>query len=47
LGRWQVAGGLEIHISEGYTPVDVVTVDDDETKNVIGPLPALIGPTLL
>ncbi len=33
-----VAGGFEVYISEGYSHVDVVTADDDETNNVIGPL---------
>jgi hypothetical protein len=33
-----VAGGFEVYISEGYSHVDVLTADDDETNNVIGPL---------
>jgi len=33
-----VAGGFEVHISEGYSHVDIVTADDDQTNNVIGPL---------
>lgn len=33
-----VAGGFEVYISEGYSHVDIVTADDDETNNVIGPL---------
>ena len=27
-----------MHISEGYSHVDIVTADDDQTNNVIGPL---------
>jgi hypothetical protein len=34
----EVAGGFEVHISEGYSHVDIITADDDETNNVIGPL---------
>ncbi|MEH6589632.1 MAG: hypothetical protein V7746_05200 [Halioglobus sp.] len=33
-----IAGGFEVYMSEGYAHVDVVTADDDETNNVIGPL---------
>jgi pimeloyl-ACP methyl ester carboxylesterase len=33
-----IAGGFEVYISEGYSHVDIVTADDDETNNVIGPL---------
>jgi pimeloyl-ACP methyl ester carboxylesterase len=33
-----VAGGFEVYISEGYSHVDIVTADNDETNNVIGPL---------
>ena len=33
-----VAGGFEVYISEGYAHVDIVTADDDESNNVIGPL---------
>ncbi|MEZ5570837.1 MAG: hypothetical protein R3E64_02345 [Halioglobus sp.] len=33
-----IAGGFEVYISEGYAHVDIVTADDDETNNVIGPL---------
>jgi pimeloyl-ACP methyl ester carboxylesterase len=33
-----VAGGFEVFISEGYAHVDILTADDDETNNVIGPL---------
>lgn len=32
------AGGFEVYISEGYSHVDIVTADDDETNNVIRPL---------
>jgi pimeloyl-ACP methyl ester carboxylesterase len=34
----EIAGGFEVHISEGYSHVDIVTADDDATNNVIGPL---------
>ncbi|MEZ5503408.1 MAG: hypothetical protein R3E50_12445 [Halioglobus sp.] len=34
----QVGGGFEVYISEGYSHVDIVTADDDETNHVIGPL---------
>jgi hypothetical protein len=34
----EVAGGFEVYISEGYSHFDVLTADDDETNNVIGPL---------
>lgn len=37
-----VAGGFEVHISEGYAHVDIVTADDDETNQVIAPLLAFI-----
>ena len=33
-----IAGGFEAYISEGYSHVDILTADDDETNNVIGPL---------
>jgi hypothetical protein len=33
-----VAGGYEVYMSEGYSHVDVVSAEDDETNNVIGPL---------
>ena len=36
------AGGFEVYMSEGYAHVDVLTADDDETNNVIGPLLAFI-----
>ena len=32
------AGGFEVFMSEGYSHVDVVSAEDDETNNVIGPL---------
>ena len=32
------AGGFEVHISEGYAHVDVVTAEDDESNSIIGPL---------
>jgi pimeloyl-ACP methyl ester carboxylesterase len=31
-------GGYEVYMSEGYAHVDVVSAEDDETNNVIGPL---------
>lgn len=37
-----VSGGFEVHMSEGYSHVDVLTAEDDETNNVIGPLLAFI-----
>lgn len=37
-----VSGGFEVHISEGYSHVDVLTARDDESNNVIGPLLAFI-----
>ncbi len=33
-----VGGGFEVYISEGYSHVDVLTADDDETNQVVGPL---------
>lgn len=33
-----ISGGFEVYISEGYSHVDIVTAEDDETNNVIGPL---------
>lgn len=38
-----VSGGFEVHISEGYSHVDVLTAQDNETNNVIGPLLAFIN----
>jgi pimeloyl-ACP methyl ester carboxylesterase len=34
----EVAGGFEVHMSEGYAHFDVLSANDDETNNVIGPL---------
>lgn len=42
-----VAGGFEVHISEGYSHNDVLTADDDETNNVVGPLMDFIERNLL
>ncbi|MBC7956744.1 MAG: hypothetical protein H7Y33_12860 [Cytophagales bacterium] len=36
-------GGFEVHISEGYTHVDVLTANDDASNNVIRPLSAFIA----
>jgi len=33
-----IEGGFEVHMSEGYAHVDVVSAEDDETNNVIRPL---------
>lgn len=33
-----VSGGFEVHVSEGFSHVDVVTAEDDANNNVIGPL---------
>jgi hypothetical protein len=33
-----VAGGFEVHLSEGFSHVDIVTAEDDADNNVIGPL---------
>jgi hypothetical protein len=41
-----ISGGFEVHISEGYSHVDVLTADDDQTNNVIGPLIAFINRNL-
>jgi hypothetical protein len=32
------AGGFEVFMSEGYSHVDIVSAEDDETNNVIAPL---------
>jgi pimeloyl-ACP methyl ester carboxylesterase len=32
------AGGFEVFMSEGYSHVDVVSAEDDETNNVVAPL---------
>lgn len=37
-----VEGGFEVHMSEGYSHVDIVTADDDATNNVIRPLAAFM-----
>lgn len=37
-----VDGGFEVHLSEGYTHVDVLTADDNGTNNVVRPLSAFI-----
>jgi hypothetical protein len=37
------AGGFEVHISEGYSHVDVVVAEDGEGNEVIGPLAAFLG----
>ena len=36
------AGGFEVFISEGYSHVDIVSAEDDETNNVVAPLLAFI-----
>lgn len=41
-----VAGGFEVYISEGYSHVDIITAEDDETNNVIGPLVDFINRNL-
>lgn len=41
-----VSGGFETYISEGYAHLDILTADDDETNNVIGPLLAFINRNL-
>jgi hypothetical protein len=33
-----VSGGFEVHMSEGYAHFDILSANDDETNNVIGPL---------
>jgi pimeloyl-ACP methyl ester carboxylesterase len=33
-----VAGGFEVHISEGFAHIDIVTAEDDSNNNVIRPL---------
>lgn len=37
-----VPGGFEVHISEGYAHVDVLTAEDDATNQVIAPLAAFL-----
>jgi len=34
----EISGGFEVHISEGYAHIDVLTANDGEDNNVIGPL---------
>jgi pimeloyl-ACP methyl ester carboxylesterase len=41
-----ISGGFEVYISEGYSHVDIVTADDDDTNNVIGPLVEFINRNL-
>ena len=36
------AGGFEVFISEGYSHVDIVSAEDDDTNNVVAPLLAFI-----
>jgi hypothetical protein len=36
------AGGFELFISEGYSHVDIVSAEDDQTNNVVAPLLAFI-----
>ncbi|MBX3024346.1 hypothetical protein KF840_05490 [bacterium] len=37
------AGGFEVHISEGFAHVDVLTAEDDGNNNVLAPLSAFIA----
>jgi hypothetical protein len=32
------AGGFEVYITQGYSHLDVLTAEDDETNNVISPI---------
>lgn len=41
-----VSGGFEVHISEGYAHLDILTADDDETNNVIRPVLEFINRNL-
>ena len=41
-GVVDVAGGFEVHLSEGYAHVDIVTAEDDASNAVIGPLIELL-----
>ena len=34
----EVSGGYEVHMSEGYAHVDILTAEDSESNQVIGPL---------
>jgi hypothetical protein len=38
----EVSGGYEVYISEGYAHVDILTAQDSENNQVIGPLLAFI-----
>lgn len=37
-----VAGGFEVHITEGYSHVDIVSAEDGDGNNVIAPLLAFV-----
>ncbi len=37
-----IAGGFEVYISEGYSHLDILTADNDESNKVVGPLLAFI-----
>ena len=37
-----VAGGYEVHITEGYSHVDVLTAEDTAGNNVLAPLAAFL-----
>ena len=39
----EVAGGFEVYMSEGYSHLDILTADNDETNNVIAPLLAFVA----
>ena len=41
-----VSGGFEVYISEGYSHLDILTADDDDTNNVISPLVGFIDRNL-
>ncbi|MGH7789640.1 MAG: hypothetical protein ACRERC_22410 [Candidatus Binatia bacterium] len=38
-----IAGGFEVHISEGYSHVDIVTTEDDGGNQVVAPLVAFLA----
>ena len=38
-----VDGGFEVHMTEGFAHVDVLTAEDDGDNNVLAPLAAFIG----
>lgn len=38
----EASGGYEVHISEGYAHVDIITAQDSDSNQVIGPLLAFI-----